>query len=140
MSAIAFIRFEVDTSGFNIDTGAIEKAISRELEDTAHKVERQAKELVPVDTGALRSSITTSGSRLTYDITASTPYAEYIEDGTKPHTIEGNPYLIWDGQIDGPVRSVNHPGNRAYLYMETACDVQTEGLDDRVAEAIDKAL
>lgn len=134
------IRIEVDTSGFVIDTGAIEKAVSRELEDTAHKVERQAKELVPVDTGALRSSISTSGSGLNYDITASTPYAEYIEDGTSPHVITGNPYLRWDGQINGPVKSVNHPGNRAYKYMETACDAQTEGLDDRVAEAIDKAL
>ena len=139
MSAITF-KVEVDTSGFIIDTGAIEKAISRELEDTAHKVERQAKELVPVDTGALRSSINTDGSGLDYEITASRPYAEYIEDGTKPHIIEGNPYLIWDGQINGPVRSVNHPGNRAYKYMETACDAQTEGLDDRVAEAIDKVL
>lgn len=134
------IRIEVDTSGLNIDTGAIEQAISRELEDTAHKVERQAKELVPIDTGALRSSIATRGSGLTYDITASTPYARYIEDGTSPHIIKGNPYLVWDGQINGPVKSVNHPGNRAYLYMETACDAQTEGLDDRVAEAIDKAL
>ena len=134
------IKVEVDTSGLNFDTGAIEKAISRELENTAHKVERQAKELVPIDTGALRSSISTSGGGLKYDITASTSYARYIEDGTSPHVITGNPYLTWDGQENGPVKSVNHPGNRAYKYMETACDAQTEGLDNRVAEAIDKVL
>lgn len=134
------LKVEVDTSNFKIDINAIEKAVSKELEDTAHKVERQAKELVPVDTGALRSSIDTSGNNLTYDITASTEYARHIEYGTKPHTIKGNPYLVWDGQINGPVTSVNHPGNRAYKYMETACDTQTEGLDDRVAEAIDRVL
>lgn len=134
------IKVEVDTSGLNIDIGAINRAISNELDDTAHKVERQAKELVPIDTGALRSSISTSGGGLDYSITASTPYAKYIEDGTRPHVITGNPYLIWDGQINGPVKSVNHPGNRAYKYMETACDTQTEGIDNRIAEAIDRVL
>ena len=134
------IKVEVDTSGLNIDIGAINRAISNELDDTAHKVERQAKELVPIDTGALRSSISTSGGGLDYSITASTPYAKYIEDGTRPHVITGNPYLRWDGQINGPVKSVNHPGNRAYKYMETACDTQTQGLDDRIAEAIGKVL
>lgn len=134
------INIEVDTSGLNFATGAIKQAISEELDNTAHKVERTAKELVPIDTGALRSSIATSGGGLDYEITASTPYAVYIEDGTSPHVITGNPYLIWDGQINGPVKSVNHPGNRAYKYMETACDTQTEGLENRVAEAIDRVL
>lgn len=133
-------KIEVDTSGLNLAIGAINKAVANELDDTAHKVERQAKELVPIDTGALRSSISTSGGGLDYSITASTPYAKYIEDGTNPHVITGNPYLRWDGQINGPVKSVNHPGNRAYKYMETACDTQTQGLDDRIAEAIGKVL
>lgn len=133
-------KIEVDTSGLNLAIGAINKAVANELDDTAHKVERQAKELVPIDTGALRSSISTSGGGLDYSITASTPYAKYIEDGTSPHVITGNPYLRWDGQINGPVKSVNHPGNRAYKYMETACDTQTQGLDDRIAEAIGKVL
>lgn len=134
------LKIEVDTSGLNLAIGAISKAVANELDDTAHKVERQAKELVPIDTGALRSSISTSGGGLDYSITASTPYAKYIEDGTSPHVITGNPYLRWDGQINGPVKSVNHPGNRAYKYMETACDTQTQGLDDRIAEAIGKVL
>ena len=134
------LKIDVDTSGLNLDIAAIKKAVANEMEDTAHKVERQAKELVPIDTGALRSSIVTFGNGLYYTITARTPYAKYIEDGTKPHVITGNPYLRWDGQINGPVKSVNHPGNRAYKYMETACDTQTEGLDDRIAEAIDKVL
>lgn len=134
------IKVEVDTSGLNIDIGAINKAISKELDDTAHKVERQAKELVPIDTGALRASIGTDGGGLDYSITANTDYARHIEYGTRPHMIYGNPYLIWDGQINGPVKSVIHPGNRAYKYMETACDTQTEGIDNRIAEAIDRVL
>ena len=133
------IRMEVDTSKLNLDSDKVNKAVSQELEKTAHRIERQAKELAPIDTGELRRSITTEGSRLDYEIGTNLEYSEYIEDGTSPHIINGNPYLYWEG-ASHPVRSVNHPGNRAYLYMETACDTQTEDIEDRIAEIIDKLL
>lgn len=131
------INVEVDLSKLNLDTGAIENVISKELEDTSNKIERTAKELVPVDTGDLKNSITAKGGGLKYEITADTDYAAYIEYGTKPHTIEGNPYLSIDGNA---VRSVEHPGNKAYKYMETAYDTHIDGIEDRIAEAIDKVL
>lgn len=133
------IRMEVDTSKLNLDADKVNKAVSQELEKTAHRIERQAKELAPIDTGELRRSITTEGSGLDYEISTNLEYSEYIEDGTSPHIINGNPYLYWEG-ASHPVRSVNHPGNRAYLYMETACDTQTEDIEDRIAEIIDKLL
>ena len=133
------IRMEVDTSKLNLDSDKVNKAVSQELEKTAHRIERQAKELAPIDTGELRRSITTEGSGLDYEISTNLEYSEYIEDGTSPHIINGNPYLYWEG-ASHPVRSVNHPGNRAYLYMETACDTQTEDIEDRIAEIIDKLL
>ena len=133
------IRMEVDTSKLNLDADKINKAVSQEIEKTAHRIERQAKELAPVDTGELRRSITTEGSGLDYEISTDLEYSEYIEDGTSPHIINGNPYLYWEG-ASHPVRSVNHPGNRAYLYMETACDTQTEDIEDRIADIIDKLL
>lgn len=133
------LRMEVDTSKLNIDAGSIKSAVSKELDKTAHRIERQARELAPVDTYELRRSIVTQGGGLDYEIGTNLEYSEYIEDGTSPHTITGNPYLYWEG-ADRPVRIVNHPGNRAYLYMETACDTQTEGLEDRIAEIIDKLL
>lgn len=133
------IRMEVDTSKLNLNADKVNKAVSQELEKTAHRIERQAKELAPIDTGELRRSITTEGSGLDYEIGTNLEYSEYIEDGTSPHIINGNPYLYWEG-ASHPVRSVNHPGNRAYLYMETACDTQTEDIEDRIAEIIDKLL
>ena len=133
------IRVEVDTSKLNLDADKINKAVSQELEKTAHRIERQAKELAPVDTGELRRSITTEGSGLDYEIGTNLEYSEYIEDGTSPHIINGNPYLYWEG-ASHPVRRVNHPGNKAYLYMETACDTQTEDIEDRIADIIDKLL
>ena len=133
------IRMEVDTSKLNLDADKVNKAVSQELEKTAHRIERQAKELAPIDTGELRRSITTEGSGLDYEISTNLEYSEYIEDGTSPHIINGNPYLYWEG-ASHPVRRVNHPGNKAYLYMETACDTQTEDIEDRIADIIDKLL
>ena len=133
------IRMEVDTSKLNLNADKVNKAVSQELEKTAHRIERQAKELAPVDTGELRRSIVTEGSGLDYEISTNLEYSEYIEDGTSPHIINGNPYLYWEG-ASHPVRSVNHPGNKAYLYMETACDTQTEDIEDRIADIIDKLL
>lgn len=133
------ITVDVDLSNFNLDTGAIENVVSQELERTAHRIERQAKELAPVDTGDLRRSITTDGGGLSYEVGTNLEYAEYIEEGTSPHTITGNDYLYWEG-ADHPVRSVNHPGNRAYLYMETAFNTQTEDLEDRISDIIEGLL
>ena len=133
------IRMEVDTSKLNLDADKINKAVSQEIEKTAHRIERQAKELAPVDTGELRRSITTEGSGLDYEISTDLEYSEYIEDGTSPHIINGNPYLYWEG-ASHPVRSVNHPGNRAYLYMETAFNTQTEDLEDRISDIIEGLL
>ena len=62
------ITVDVDLSNFNLDTGAIENVVSQELERTAHRIERQAKELAPVDTGDLRRSITTDGGGLSYEV------------------------------------------------------------------------
>ena len=133
------IEFEIDLSDLDFDINKIEKAVSEELERTSYKVERTAKELVPVDTGTLRRSITTEGSNLEFTISANTEYAHFIEYGTSPHRIEGNPYLWWEG-ASHPVKSVMHTGNKAYLYMETSFNEHTDGLDTRVANAIDEVL
>ena len=133
------ITVDVDLSNFNLDTGAIENAVSQELERTALRIERQSKELAPVDTGDLRRSITTDGGGLSYEVGTNLEYAEYIEEGTSPHTITGNDYFYWEG-AELPVRSVNHPGNRAYLYMETAFNTQTEDLEDRISDIIEGLL
>lgn len=132
------LHISVDATDL-FDISAIERAVSKEIEDTAQDVEMTAKQLVPVDTGALRGSITASGSGLSYDITASTDYARHIEFGTSRHIISGNPYLFWDPAI-GPVREVLHPGNRAYLYMSTSFDSHTENIDSRIADAIGRVL
>jgi len=47
--------------------------------------------------------------------------AVWLEKGTDPHTITGNPFLFWPGARH-PVRSVRHPGTRAYRPMQTGLE------------------
>jgi hypothetical protein len=133
------MKLEISVSGFDFDLSAVKNAVENEIKETAELVERTAKELVPVDTGALKRSINAQGSGMTYDISATTDYAAYMEYGTRPHVITGSPLLWWDG-AGRPYEKVNHPGNRAYLYMSTAFDSHTEGLDRRIADAIGDIL
>lgn len=53
---------------------------------------------------------------------AEAPYARIIEEGSKPHTITGNPFLVFPGKSGDIVfaRSVEHPGTRPYGFMGQA--------------------
>lgn len=60
----------------------------------------------------------TSDTMYVAKIEAKMPYASYVEEGTKPHRIEGNPFLafIWKGE-QVFFRYVNHPGSKPYPFM-----------------------
>lgn len=126
----------------DLDTDKLKKAVSEALEKSAYEVERTAKELVPYETGDLKRSIETSGADWEWNVepTIGWDYAGFIEEGTTPHTITGNP-LHWnrDGE-DHYAYSVNHPGNKAYKYMETALESHIEDIADNVAEAVERIL
>lgn len=130
------IEVRVDTSDCQFNIMKIEKIVSEELNKCAIAIERSAKELVPKDTGDLAGSIQHSGGGLTYIIQPNTEYALYIEEGTSPHIITGNPWLYWE-ELDHPVHQVNHPGNRGYFYMEFAMLLETEDLAETIADALE---
>lgn len=43
----------------------------------------------------------------------------FLEKGTKPHIITGNPWLYWPG-AKHPVKKVNHPGTTPRPFVEPA--------------------
>lgn len=79
--------------------------------------------------GRLRSSIRyerhTSGSAVSAEFAAYTPYAGYVVHGTKPHTIRpvAARYLHWktDG-TDHFSKLVHHPGTKANDFPRRAVD------------------
>lgn len=63
------------------------------VKETAYNIETDAKFLAPVDTGRLRSSITTDIEKdgLAAEIGTNVEYAEWVEDGTS--TQMAQPYM-----------------------------------------------
>ena len=72
-------------------------------------------------TGHARQGITgdSTGGGSNYNINLSygVDYGEILEEGSKPHVIEGNPYLYWKG-ASHPVKRVNHPGTKGFHTLE----------------------
>ena len=136
------INIDIDVSTCQLDTEQMLKLVGKELEKCAYKIERTSKEYVPEkyeeSSGDLRKSIETRPvSMLEYKVGTNLDYALYIEEGTTPHIINGNPLLHWERNgMDYYATSVYHTGNRPYLYMERATFLHTEDLEERIAKAI----
>jgi HK97 gp10 family phage protein len=67
------------------------EAAEREAAETAASMETLAKELVPVDTGRLQSTIKGVAQGLEVTLSADTEYASYVEYGTRK--MRAQPYL-----------------------------------------------
>jgi hypothetical protein len=136
------INIDIDVSTCQLDTEQMLKLVGKELEKCAYKIERTSKEYVPEkyeeSSGDLRRSINTKPvSLLEYQVGTNVDYALYIEEGTTPHIINGNPLLHWQRNgTDYYATQVYHTGNRPYLYMERAMFTHTEDLEERIAKAI----
>ena len=108
------IKITVDTSDFNLNDLDINEIVQQEIEKTAYKIERGAKANCPVDTGHLRRSITTEIGDLEADIGSNVEYAGYVHDGTRYQP--------------------------AKPFLETAANAEMDGIEDRIADAIERLL
>lgn len=85
-------------------------------DDAARLRESDIAAAAPIDTGALSQSgevqTTPTGDGAVSVIRFTEEYAGYLDEGTGPHTITGNPLLAfeWGGQTV-IVHSVQHPGS-----------------------------
>ena len=116
------INVKVDTSAFKGNPmPAARQGITNALKNGAEQVRRTAQELAPKDTGELAESIHSFYyGPMKYRIQPEKdPIDLYMEEGTRPHGIDGHPLLYWEGAMH-PVPHVNHPGTEAYKYMEEA--------------------
>lgn len=91
----------------------------------AGAVKTAARQIVPVKTGRLRNSIRVQQSHELsgrfvsgYEVTADTPYATFVHEGTRPHVIQGNPLLVFQiGSTTVFTRRVHHPGTRGQPFL-----------------------
>jgi hypothetical protein len=98
-------------------------------------------------TYGLRSSIqwgTQLGAKSAHAVMrASAPYAAFVENGTKPHTITAKRQTTLRFVQNGAVRfsrSVRHPGTKPRPFMAQAQDRATPLLERLMGEAISRAF
>lgn len=115
-----------------LDRGQLSWVIQGESRQTlrrrAPQVLRRARILAPVDTGRLRSSgeiVYSSffGFRPKATIVFRVEYAEYVNNGTRPHVIRPRNAQALRFRIGGRVvyaKVVNHPGTKARPFLDRA--------------------
>jgi hypothetical protein len=111
--------------------------LSKVLNESAFNAQDILERNAPRDTGNLAGShrVENRGllERIIFPDEGVAPYALFVVLGTKPHVIEGNPYLYWPG-ADHSVKRVNHPGTKAQPYIkESIPEIQAKirsNLDD----------
>ena len=99
---------------------------------------------VPVKTGQLRTSLAVRVEADKVIIGPNTPYAGYVEFGTKPHVIKPkNPDGVLVFKVGGTTvyaRKVNHPGTQAQPYVLPAFEAWVDSLGTMAAEANIKVI
>jgi HK97 gp10 family phage protein len=93
---------------------------------------------VPVATGQLRQSIGVRVSGQSVIIGPDTPYAAFVEFGTKPHVIEAKnkkALMFVSGGQTVIVKKVHHPGTKAQPFVQPAFDAWVDTLGGLVAAA-----
>lgn len=122
------MKFNIETnvdvliSDLNVSMEQALRAATNEIRDTAYSVEKTAKQNIKnnqtVDTGRLLGSVNTKikqeGSSITAEVGTNVEYANYIEYGT--YKMGAKPFL------------------------NPAFDVETEGLENKIRQAIRDAF
>jgi len=116
--------FHIDQAGMDRLRDAAAHTLARIGEEIAEDMRRAA----PVDTGRLKDSIEVDqvergqGFTARIKIWARTPYAVFVELGTRPHIIRvKNASVLADveeGKFFGPI--VHHPGTKPNPFMRSS--------------------
>lgn len=139
--------FKLERDFKNIDKNfpKLGEKIRRKL---ANKTKILAKQNIQprwMSTGKLKNNIIfrKEGTNKT-TVIAGTPYAGYVEMGTKPHKIIGHPYLSFYWEKLGKnvrLREVNHPGAQGYPsqhFMTRAFNQMVTESDGIIQKEVDK--
>lgn len=96
-------------------------ALQQTLTHVVQDIAVDARGLVRINTGRLKSSIKWEVDGLTGRVSTDVPYWVHVEYGTAPHVIRprNKRALYWPG-ADHPVAFVNHPGTPAFPFLRPA--------------------
>ena len=137
----------VEASAFRAELarlrGALVTAAERTVADAvgAAKASAIATKLFKDGPNArLRGSIDGKASSLEGKVVADTPYARFVNYGTAPHVIEGNPLAFRVGGSMVFARRVMHPGTKPRPFMEAAAAAGDKAMDSAAEKHANAAI
>jgi len=99
---------------------------------------------VPIRTGYLRESITRKLTPKGFTVTPTAPYASFVDQGTKPHTIYpvNAKVLMWHGPYGEAVfsRIVHHPGSAGRFFMRDTREEMAPVLKQMLLRNIEEGM
>ena len=115
-----------------IGIGATQARLSAAFQDRSGKLRASIRGVIKVaQTNRVRGELQAG-------VSPRARYASFVEEGTSPHTIEGNPLLTFklpDGTWVS-TRKVQHPGTRPMFFMRAGA----AAADRTLTRAVDRAI
>lgn len=126
MTVIILDTSEVKALGRDIqrNAGAVRRKTQTAMRRGAIKTQGRAQVNAPVDTGALKSSISSTVTDMAFEVGPEVNYGGYVETGT------AGPYPIHNAFGWGI--TVMHPGNAPEPYLGPAYDATLPGIVDDI--------
>lgn len=105
----------------------------------------EAQRLAAVKTGKMKAEttgrvITSTPGGAVGEIVAAASYSSFVEEGTAPHEIRGNPLAFEVGGETVFARRVQHPGTRSQPFMGPALQKAERVLVREAEIALEKAV
>lgn len=127
--------FVLDRQELSQQLTGSEAVAVRAMARLGRRIEANAKQRAPVDTGNLRRSIghelSVQGTRIVLEVFATANYAKFVHDGTEPHLIRPRRAKALAFEAGG--RTVfaawaMHPGTKPRPFLQDAVDEEVRRL------------
>lgn len=112
---------------------------------TAIRIQNEAKKLIPVRTGALRSSFRAQATQNGVELEWRAPYAEVVDIGAPAHTMTAptsGGKKVYKFRIGGRTvfaKKVNHPGQKGQFYSVDVLQLTAQILGEELRIAMNRA-
>lgn len=131
-------------TGRNLDS-VVKRVAFKALVTAAEGILPDIIDETPIKTGTLRRSqiVTPHQARMTASISANTPYAHSIHEGSKPHDIVPRKAKVLAFMSNGEMvfrKRVRHPGNKGNPWMSRTVKIKLDTVGKYVTGQVTKAL
>lgn len=139
--SVQIIGLEDFMSDVKRSTRDAKPLLSAALFNSATKIQSNARSQASHKTGALQRSVLTQVSYPSAKVSVEEKYGEYVEQGTKPHTIvpKNKKALWWNGAFS-PVKAVYHPGTKAKPFFRSGVDMTSNYIDAQFTKVAENLI